>query len=116
MKRASLFGTVLILLAIAGPLLAHPPDSIAVSVDSTRFLSVDVYHSVQSADHYIARISVSLNGKLTITQNFSSQSSEAEQYAYYRLVDAKPGDKVSVTAECNIFGRKTVDYIVPRFD
>ena len=118
MKRLSLLAVSAVLLALSGTASAHPPDSIAVSVDSTHFLMVEVHHPVKTwpGEHYVAKVTVNLNGKPVVTQNFSSQSSQDWQYCYYLVNDAQPGDKVSVTAACSMFGKLTVDHVVPKLE
>ncbi len=118
MKSILLLGVALLCLGLAGPALAHPPDSIAIAIDSTGFLSVEIHHPVRvyPSNHYLAKATIALNGSTVINQEFKSQSSQEWQYVYYRLIDAKPGDKISVTGECSLVGKLTVDYIVPAFD
>jgi hypothetical protein len=103
------------ILLFAGPALATPPDSIAVSLDSTHLLSVDVHHPVKKwpSEHFIIRITVALNDKTVITQTFGSQTSQEWQSVWYQVNDAKPGDKIAVTAECSVLGKLTVNYVVP---
>lgn len=111
--------SILALVIMMNPVYAHPSDSIAVALDSTGFLSVEVHHPLKnypSPGHYISQVTVSLNGKTIITQNFRRQSSKEWQYVYYRLIDAQPGDKIGVTATCSILGKQSVSYTVPGSD
>lgn len=118
MKHAASAAGLLALLVFSTPALAHPPDSIAVSIDSTQFLSVEVHHPVKQwpSDHFVKQVTVTLNSAPIITQDFKSQSSQEWQYVYYRVIDAKPGDRISVSAECSLFGKLTVNYVVPTPD
>jgi desulfoferrodoxin (superoxide reductase-like protein) len=49
---------------------------------------------------------VELNGKEIIQQLFKRQTDGQEQKVMYVIVDAKEGDKITVTAYCNIAGKK----------
>ena len=115
MKQLIIMGSIALLLGGTSVAFATPPDSIAISMDSTHFLSVEVHHPVKQwpSAHFISRITVELNGKTIITQDFTSQSSQEWQYASYQLNDAKQGDKITVVAECSLFGKAAVDYTVP---
>ncbi|MDH5185556.1 MAG: thiosulfate oxidation carrier complex protein SoxZ [candidate division WOR-3 bacterium] len=87
--------------------IAHPPDSLELNLDSTGILSIKVFHTVKDeAKHYITKIVVELNGKEIIQQSVNSQVSKNEQHALYRIIDAQEGDKITVTAICNITGKK----------
>jgi YbbR domain-containing protein len=109
------FAAALLFVGLAATAWATPPDSIGLSIDSTHFLTVDVHHPVKQLGtaHYINQITVALNGVNIITQNFKSQSSLEWQEAYYQLIDAKEGDKITVTATCSIFGKLSTTLIVP---
>lgn len=115
MRRATLFAAALLFVGLAATAWATPPDSIALSIDSTHFLTVDVHHPVKQLGtaHYISQITVALNGVTIITQNFKSQSSLEWQEAYYQLIDAKEGDKITVTATCSLFGKLSTTMVVP---
>lgn len=115
MRRTTLFAVALLLVGLAATAWAHPPDSIAISIDSTHFLTVQVHHPVKQLGtaHYLSQITVDLNGQTVITQNFKSQSSLEWQMAYYQLIDAKEGDKITVTAKCSLYGQLSTTLIVP---
>ena len=99
---------ILALLVMATSLAAHPPKGVDLDFDSdTGVLSVEMMHSVNNASkHYVNKIVVELNGKKIIEQTFRSQLDEEKQQAFYKVIDAKEGDKISVTAYCNISGKK----------
>jgi desulfoferrodoxin (superoxide reductase-like protein) len=99
---------MLALLVTAMPLVAHPPKGVDLDFDSeTGVLSVEMTHSVNDASkHYVKKVTVELNGKKIIEQTFRSQLDEERQQVLYKIIDAKEGDKISVTAYCNISGKK----------
>jgi len=115
LRRTTLFAAALLFVGLAATAWAHPPDSIAISIDSTHLLTVDVHHPVKQlgTPHFLARITVELNGQTVITQDFKSQSSLDWQEAYYQLIDAKEGDKITVTATCSVFGKLSTSLVVP---
>jgi len=87
--------------------LAHPPDSLRLSLDSTQLLTIQVFHPVKNpVKHYINKVVVDLNGKTIIEQSLSSQTDNKVQELIYKIIDAKVKDKITVTANCNITGRK----------
>lgn len=96
------------LLFVAMPLVAHSPKGVDLDYDTeTGVLSVEITHSVNNpSKHYVNKVTVELNGKKIIEQTFRSQLDEEKQQVLYKIVDAKEGDKLSVTARCNISGKK----------
>ena len=115
MKSTIALAAIVFLAGLAAPVWATPPDSIALSIDSTSFLSVEIHHPVRQlgSAHYISQVTVALNGKTIITQDFKSQSSLEWQYVYYRVIDAKEGDKIAVTAACSLTGKMSETLVVP---
>jgi desulfoferrodoxin (superoxide reductase-like protein) len=97
--------------AAAGSVFGHPPDRVSAEFDAeTHLLTVAVDHHVKDGvKHFIHRIEVELNGEKVIQQDFLGQPDMQEQEAIYRIADAAVGDKIEVTAECNIFGKKGVE-------
>lgn len=107
MKQSILFIIIAIICILANGSLAHPPDSLKLSIDTTGILSVKVHHPVKDqAKHYIHQVTVELNGKEIIKQTFNSQTDKTEQELVYKIIDAKENDKITVTAYCNITGKK----------
>lgn len=106
---------VLALLLGASQLLATPPDSLGLSFDSTEHvLAVRVFHPVKNlATHYISKVTVARNDTTIITQQFGTQTDAAEQDVSYTIIDAKPGDKLTVTGTCSIMGKKSATLEVP---
>ena len=115
MKSSIFSGLILSLILIAGIAQATPPDSIKIKLDSTSTLSVTVFHSVKKnpSDHHIKLITVKLNDVEIIKQEFQSQTDTKRQDAEYTIIDAKPGDKIVVTAVCSLFGELTQVLALP---
>jgi len=112
MKNKIFFGLVTILF-MSSVIFAHPPDSLKVSFDTTgTIMTIRALHSVKTPNtHFILQITVDLNGKQLITQNFSSQVNKNEQVTIYKIIDAKKNDKIGITAQCNIMGKKKETFI-----
>ncbi len=110
MKNKIYIGIITILL-LSSVALAHPPDSLIMSFDSTStVLTVRIFHTVKNTtNHLINDVAVNLNGKPMITQKFSSQLNKDEQVVIYKIIDAKANDKIAVTAKCNVMGKKTAE-------
>jgi desulfoferrodoxin (superoxide reductase-like protein) len=105
---------IIAIVFLALPLMAHSPKSVELEYDSdAQILNVIITHSVNNAaQHYIYKVVVDLNGKKIIEQTFKRQDDNEIQKVMYRVIDAQEGDKISVTASCNISGKKKVDLIV----
>lgn len=107
-----MFIVALVLLAV--PLMAHSPKSLELDYDAdTGVLNISITHSVNDASkHYVNKVIVELNGKKIVEQKFRSQTDEEEQQVLYSIIDAKEGDKINVTAYCNISGKKKGELII----
>lgn len=105
---------MLALVFLAVPLMAHSPKTPELVYDADAgILNVSITHSVNdAAKHYVNKVVVELNGKKIIEQKFRSQTDEEEQQVVYSIIDAKEGDKISVTAFCNISGKKKSELII----
>ncbi len=105
---------VFVLLA-AGTLLATPPDRIRLSYsDSTRTLTIAAHHpTFYPAAHHVATIAVKLNDSLVTVHRFSGQTNNQEQDTQCTIPGAKPGDRLTVTAVCSLFGERTETLILP---
>jgi len=104
MKR--LFGLTLMFLMLAtNAALAHPPKTIDIKVSGTK-LDVSVYHKVKnSIGHFMYKISVKVNGKLVIVQEFSMQTGNGTDVSYV-VPSLKMGDVIELEAFCNNGGQK----------
>ncbi|MCX7785387.1 MAG: hypothetical protein N2201_04065 [candidate division WOR-3 bacterium] len=114
MKSPVIF-LIIILFAISG-VVAHPADSIKMTWDSTgTILNIQVYHSVKNPNnHFISSLMVDINGKEVIKQNFFRQVDKIAQFALYKIIDVKEQDKINVTTQCNIAGKKKATIIYTR--
>lgn len=101
MKRTGLMTAVLLLTGFAA-LFAHAPAKIDLSFNrETGLLTVAFGHKVRDpGDHYIAGISVSLNGTEIILQKADLQDTADGGTFVYKIVQAKPGDTIEVLLEC----------------
>ncbi|MBE0432083.1 hypothetical protein IBX73_01305 [candidate division WOR-3 bacterium] len=99
---------VILALMLLSPLVAHPPKSIELEYDiGTGILTVEVVHGVSDASkHYVNEVEVELNGTKLIEQSFRSQIDKEKQQVFYKVIDAKVGDKFTVEAYCNISGKR----------
>jgi hypothetical protein len=90
-------------------LYSHPASNLAVSFDkSTSILKVEFTHKVSDANaHFIDNIQVMINGKSAVIQVLNSQESKESGAVIYKLSDAKSGDKITVTVNCNKGGKKS---------
>jgi desulfoferrodoxin (superoxide reductase-like protein) len=100
---------ILLVLAMAGCAVAHGPKEVSIEFDpDEQLLTVVVDHGVKdAAEHYIKGIDVELNGEKIIEQSFKSQVDMGAQQAVYRVIDAGYGDELTVTAHCNLWGKKS---------
>jgi desulfoferrodoxin (superoxide reductase-like protein) len=99
--------TIALLAAVSG-VWAHPASAVRLEFDPvSRVLTVTVAHDTKKpAEHYIQSVSVRLNGKEIVRQEFASQENGSFQTVSYKIIDAKPGDAIEVTTICNVFGKK----------
>ena len=105
----------LLLLFSAFLLNAHPPKSIELNYDAqTGALSVRVLHKVNDPEeHFILRIEVRSGKELLAEKTYERQESASGQNEVFLFVD-KPlakGTAVTVTARCNISGKKSADLV-----
>jgi desulfoferrodoxin (superoxide reductase-like protein) len=106
---------IVLALMIAVPLFAHPPKTVDLEYDpDSSVLTVNITHNVKDATkHFIYKVVVELNGDKIIEQTFKRQVDNDMQKAIYEIIDASQGDKIAVTAYCNISGKKMVELVVP---
>ena len=93
----------------AGWALGHPPDGVDLDFDvADHVLVVSVRHAVKDgSNHYVDEIEVELNGKRIIEQKLGSQPDLKMLRVLYVVPEAGVGDKLKVTAGCNVFGKKS---------
>ena len=97
-----------LMLLVCTAALGHAPKEVNAKFDDeNKVLSVTVVHEVKdAAKHFVNSVSIELNGKEIIRQDFLAQENLEQQEALYRITDAGVGDEIEVSAECNISGKK----------
>lgn len=107
MKKNFIIFLGLFFIVLSSPAFAHSPTDIIFNYDArTKILSVGVAHSVEDAQkHFIKEITIKVNGKEGIEQQFASQVNINVQAASYAQVDLKKGDIIEVLAVCNKSGQ-----------
>jgi len=112
---SSRLAVAVFLLLAAGTLFATPPDRIKLSYsDSLSTLTIAVHHpTFYPAAHHVATIAVKLNDSLVTVQRFSGQTNNQEQDTQCTISGAKPGDRLTVTAVCSLFGVRSETLVLP---
>jgi len=112
-RTASL--TIALVLLVAGVASATPPDRIRLNYnDSSGILAIAVHHpTFYPAAHHVAKVAVMLNGSVVLVQQFSRQTNNQELDTQCPVPGAKPGDRLTVTAICSIFGKRTETLVLP---
>jgi hypothetical protein len=105
---------LLIILCFAAGLIAHPASNVTLTFDSeTKILDVNFDHKVSDAEkHFIFEIKVYLNKDVIIEQELFSQDGTESGSLVYKINDAKIGDKIKVTTNCNKTGKKSDEITV----
>jgi hypothetical protein len=99
---------------IAAPVTATPPTDIVLAYNSaTGQLSATITHPIPNPDvHYIKNVLVKLNDQTVINANYTSQPTK-DTFTYTYPLQALPGDTISVTGTCVLFGSLTKSMTVP---
>lgn len=102
-------------LLAAGTALATPPDRIRLGFDyASHVLTIKVHHpTFYVAAHHVAKIAVMLNDSLVVVQQFGSQTDKQEQDTQCVVPGVEAGDKLTVTAVCSVFGKRTETLLLP---
>ncbi|MPN52728.1 hypothetical protein SDC9_200390 [bioreactor metagenome] len=58
-----------------------------------------------TANHYISKIVVSVDGKEIEEKTLKSQSDVKTEHVLFEIKDLKKGSKIEVEATCNVFGK-----------
>ena len=104
----------LVFVCIAGAVFATAPMGIKIDVTGNT-VSILVDHKVSNPEkHYIKTITVKVNDKLMVTQEFTSQEDNEVQKAFYNIPGLVKGDKLEVYAECIKGGDLTEKYTVKK--
>lgn len=106
-KLAKFFLALMILALACPPLFAHPAEKIELKWDkNASVLDVTIVHPVKNtANHYINKIVVSVDGKVTEERALKSQSDSKTEHALFEIKDLKKGSKIEVEVTCNVFGK-----------
>ena len=112
--RTAALAAALVLL-LAGIASATPPDRIRLSYsDSTGILTIAVHHpTFYPAAHHVAKVAVMLNDSVVLMRQFSRQTNNQELDMECPVPSARPGDRLTVTAICSIFGKRTETLVLP---
>lgn len=86
----------------------HAPKEVNLKFElDEKLLEVRVQHQVNdAAKHFVSKVTVELNGKRIVEQMLAAQENMKDQVLVYRITDARVGDNITVTADCNISGKK----------
>ena len=101
--------TIALVLLVAGVASATPPDRIRLSYsDSIGILTIAVHHpTFYPAAHHVAKVAVMLNDSVFLVRQFARQTNSQELDMECPVPGAKPGDRLTVTAICSIYGKRT---------
>ncbi len=109
----TLFGFIVVLL-VCTPLYAHPAKKIELKWDEgTSVLDVSILHPVKNtANHYINKIVVSVDGKVIEERILKSQSDPKTEHVLFEIKDLKKGSKIEVEATCSVFGKRKESIVI----
>jgi len=112
MKRALLICSLLLLISVTA--LAHKAAAQDIQYDKSKnLLTVSFEHKVSNpANHFITKIEIKLNNKDLLEQDSYKQESALGGSFFYKVIDAKPGDKFTLTTTCNKGGKLASTYEV----
>ena len=110
------FSSIFALIFLSGmALYAHPPADIQVKYDGvTNMLSMVIIHPTKNIqEHHINQVTIEVNGKNMLDHRITMQMNPSGQDTAYLLTDLSPGAELSITAKCNVFGKKKITFVVP---
>lgn len=116
MNKIGKFYAFILLMFFSAIASAHPPKDIKISINpKAKVLTAVIVHDVLTSpkNHYIKTVEVAINGTKILTHTLSEQENPQTETVSYRLPDAKPGDKISVTGHCSLFGELTKEINYP---
>ncbi|MCU0631116.1 MAG: hypothetical protein MUF37_08200, partial [Methanoregulaceae archaeon] len=108
MRRLVIF--IIVLTALSGYAIAHPPADVAVSYDqSSSDLIVIITHQVDDpSTHYVKQVTVRQGTTVLADQSYTSQPDKSASTYRYNLPQLKgTGGEVRVEVECNILGSRS---------
>jgi len=102
-----LFVSIICLTMISTQATAHSPGFMNLKY-SENDLRVIIFHFSLSPfrSHYVYRIEIEINGELILEENYDTQP-RFFFLKYNFEITAEPGDEITVTAYCSLFGQKT---------
>lgn len=92
---------------------ADAPKDVTIKYDSgSQNLSVTITHkSLFPGMHHIKTVEIKKNNNIVSTTNYETQPKEVP-FTYTYKVEVTKGDKLDVTATCNLSGSKTATLMV----
>ncbi|MDD1679761.1 MAG: hypothetical protein LUO93_11340 [Methanomicrobiales archaeon] len=105
-------GAILSILFVCQPVFAHPPSALSFSYNQTdQELTVTITHGVRDkSTHYIREVTIRKNGVPLFNQTYTSQPT-ATVFSYSYPLSTQDGDRVEVTATCNLYGSLSDTYV-----
>lgn len=90
------------------PARAHGPGDVTLQYNAdAQTLTVAISHGVSNPEkHYVKTVTITKNGQTAATHTYTSQP-EGTSFTYTYPLEAKKGDVLKVTADCNRFGSRT---------
>jgi desulfoferrodoxin (superoxide reductase-like protein) len=93
---------------------ADAPKDVTLEYDSSaQTLAVTITHKASFSFHHIKSVEIKKNSAVISTTNYDTQPKEVP-FTYTYKVAAAEGDKLEVTATCNMSGSKTATITVSR--
>jgi len=86
---------------------AHPPGLIFSKYEENNLKVLITHFSISPfGSHYIYRVEIDVNGELVEEQNYEKQ--DRFIFLIYKFnITAEPGDEITFTAYCSLFGQKS---------
>lgn len=111
-----MFGILILILLVSlgGMAAAHPPSRMQLTFqEQSGELEVDISHDVDDpATHFVQAVVLRKNGAVIHEETYTAQSSP-EVFTYRYPLVLSPGDEVTATADCNLFGSVTARIMIP---
>lgn len=109
MIRKTIIFTFFIYILQISMLHGHAPSNVILEFDKeTHILEVKFDHNVRDiVQHYVEEVNVLLNGKEIIIQTLNRQDNVNGGLLVYKIIDAKPDDRIRVQLKCSRGGNKS---------
>ena len=113
-KFARFFLALMILALACTPMFAHPAQKVELKWDeAASLLHVSIVHPVKNtANHYISKIVVSVDGKVAEERALKSQSDSKTEQAVFEMKGLKKGARIEVEVTCNVFGKLKENMVI----